>query len=61
MENLISLSPSRKANDPADPAGRKNSAEIAASAAQAAETGPAVANAVIVGSGPAGYTAAIYL
>lgn len=23
MENLISLSPSRKANDPADPAGRK--------------------------------------
>ena len=61
MENLISLSSSRKANDPVDPAGRKNSAEIAASAAQAAETGPAVANAVIVGSGPAGYTAAIYL
>ena len=61
MENLISLDPSRKANDPADPAGQENSAEIAASAAQATETGPAVANAVIVGSGPAGYTAAIYL
>ncbi len=57
MENLISLSPSRELSQSADPADRKNWRNC--HHAELGETVTAVANAVIVGSGLAGYTAAI--